>query len=94
MFGQALCILWLSSLTESQASTSIVVLTLTYILTTFVLVGSQVSHLDLSPRFSGILFGILNASGQVASIVAPIVTQYILTDLVSSKGIYYINVDS
>lgn len=83
VYGQALCLLWLSLLTQSQASTSVMVLSLASALTGCVLVGSQVSHLDLSPRFSGILYGILNGTGQLASIGGPLAAQLVVTDLVS-----------
>lgn len=59
------------------------VLSLASALTGCVLVGSQVSHLDLSPRFSGILYGILNGTGQLASIGGPLTAQLVVTDLVS-----------
>ncbi|CAG9767281.1 unnamed protein product [Ceutorhynchus assimilis] len=82
-YGQAVCLGWLSFLTESEAYTSIVCLSLGFAFAAFVLVGSSINHLDLSPRFSGILFGILNATGQAASIMAPLMAQWVIIDQTS-----------
>lgn len=82
-FGQALCLIWLGFLRSSQSTLSIVVLAIGNSLSTFVLVGCNVNHLDLSPRFSGIIFGFTNAAGMGVSIIGPLTANWIVSDLAS-----------
>ncbi|KAF7285948.1 hypothetical protein GWI33_008920 [Rhynchophorus ferrugineus] len=42
--------------------------------------GFQVNHVDLSPKFSGILMGIGNGSSNIFSIISPNIVQAIVTD--------------
>ncbi|XP_066258304.1 putative inorganic phosphate cotransporter [Euwallacea similis] len=79
-YGHALCLLWLSFLSTNEAQQSVIVLILGGTLGPFIMVGSNVNHLDLSPRFSGVLFGLLNAVGQGSSIAAPLFVQLLVPD--------------
>ncbi|KAF7279311.1 hypothetical protein GWI33_007403 [Rhynchophorus ferrugineus] len=47
------------------------------------LVGYSVNHVDLSPRFSGIMQGISNASSQFLAIFSPLLVQFVVTDQTS-----------
>lgn len=78
--SQALCLLWLAFLTSSQATMSVAVYGVGHIMQSFVLIGSSVNHLDLSPRFAGIMFGIINTAAQFASILGPLSANWIVTD--------------
>lgn len=40
--------------------------------------GYNVNHIDISPRFSGLLFGISNGIGQTLAILAPMLVQFIV----------------
>lgn len=42
--------------------------------------GHLVNHIDLSPRYAGILSGISNGIGQIIAIFAPILVHFIVTD--------------
>ncbi|XP_060519812.1 putative inorganic phosphate cotransporter isoform X2 [Cylas formicarius] len=42
--------------------------------------GHNVNHIDISPRFSGILFGFSNGIGQTLAILAPLLVQFVVTD--------------
>ncbi|XP_050299060.1 putative inorganic phosphate cotransporter isoform X2 [Anthonomus grandis grandis] len=42
--------------------------------------GHNVNHIDISPRFSGVLFGISNGIGQSLAILAPILVEYVVYD--------------
>lgn len=42
--------------------------------------GHNVNHIDISPRFSGVLFGISNGIGQALAILAPMLVQFIVYD--------------
>nr|AEE63170.1 unknown [Dendroctonus ponderosae] len=42
--------------------------------------GYNVNHIDISPRFSGVLFGISNGIGQTLAILAPLLVQFIVYD--------------
>jgi len=42
--------------------------------------GFQVNHVDLSPKFGGILMGISNGSAQIFSFIAPLFVQLIVPD--------------
>lgn len=51
--------------------------------------GHQMSHMDLSPNFSGILMGITNATANVFGIMAPLICGAIVSDIVrKNKKIY------
>ncbi|KAF7271632.1 hypothetical protein GWI33_015514 [Rhynchophorus ferrugineus] len=42
--------------------------------------GHNVNHIDISPRFSGVLFGISNGIGQTLAIFAPLLVDFIVLD--------------
>ncbi|CAG9767278.1 unnamed protein product [Ceutorhynchus assimilis] len=42
--------------------------------------GFQVNHVDLSPKFSGVLMGIGNGSSNIFSIISPLFVQILVTD--------------
>lgn len=42
--------------------------------------GHNVNHIDISPRFSGVLFGISNGIGQGLAILAPLLVQFVVID--------------
>ncbi|ERL88030.1 hypothetical protein D910_05419 [Dendroctonus ponderosae] len=79
-YGNAICLIWMSFLSKDQAYMAVIILSFASTLTSFVQIGCNVNHLDLSPRFSGVIFGILNAIGQLASVVAPLFVQFAVTD--------------
>ncbi|CAG9767283.1 unnamed protein product [Ceutorhynchus assimilis] len=83
-FGGALFYVWLSFLNSSQPYTSVVLITLGSGIFSLVLAGSNVNHLDLSPKFAGITFGILSSAGGIASTFPPLLVQWIVLDQTST----------
>ncbi|XP_050297013.1 putative inorganic phosphate cotransporter [Anthonomus grandis grandis] len=79
-FGYASCLLGLAFLTKSAAILSIVALGMTSVFAAFLLNGANINQLDLSPRFCGIIFAILNAVSQCTAIIAPLIAQWVITD--------------
>lgn len=47
--------------------------------------GPGVNHIDLSPRFAGIIMAITNTCGSVFSILGPAIVQIIVTDEVGGN---------
>ncbi|XP_030754140.1 putative inorganic phosphate cotransporter [Sitophilus oryzae] len=80
IFGHSACLICLSFLDSSQAHWSVFILSLNGVFTSASMAGPSVAHLDLSPRFSGIIFGFLNGIGQCFSILSPLVAQWVITD--------------
>ncbi|XP_030754151.1 putative inorganic phosphate cotransporter [Sitophilus oryzae] len=80
-FGLAGCLIWLGYLEPSNPHMSILVLGLMGMVSAGILAGGSVSHLDISPRFSGVLFGLLNGTSQIFSIAGPLLCQWLITDL-------------
>ena len=52
--------------------------------------GFFINHLDIAPRFAGVLMGITNAGGMLAGIVAPYVAGALTTANKSSPEVIYV----
>ena len=42
-----------------------------------VMAGAGINHIDIAPRFAGVLMGITNAAGTLPGIIAPIIAKTI-----------------
>ncbi|XP_076271564.1 putative inorganic phosphate cotransporter [Rhynchophorus ferrugineus] len=84
-YGQASCLLILSYINSSQAHISILILSLNGVFISGALVGASVGHLDLSPRFAGIMHGFINGCSQCFSIAAPLITNWFVTDVTNAS---------
>lgn len=49
--------------------------------------GAGINHIDLSPKYAGILMSVSNSISMLFATVAPLVVQAIVTDEVSSSSI-------
>lgn len=70
----------LGFLPEDATTLSVAMLVIAVGINAAVFCGFQVNHIDLSPKFSGVLMGIGNGSSNSFSIIAPLVVQLVVTD--------------
>ena len=74
--GSALCLLLLSATTSQWLALLYITLGLGAVALSAA--GFLVNHLDIGPRYAGVLMGIANTVGTVPGILAPIVTGFII----------------
>ncbi|KAJ8980968.1 hypothetical protein NQ317_013422 [Molorchus minor] len=79
-FGPAIALVTLGFLPKDATDLSVTMLIIAVGINAAVFCGFQVNHIDLSPKFSGILMGIGNGSSNSFSIIAPLIVQLIVTD--------------
>ncbi|XP_050302231.1 putative inorganic phosphate cotransporter isoform X2 [Anthonomus grandis grandis] len=77
----AFVIVWLAFIRAEQTSLAVFLLNVGLGMQSITLFGSSISHVDLTPRFAGVAFCIDNTTVQVLCIFAPIMVQYVVTDL-------------
>ncbi|XP_050302075.1 putative inorganic phosphate cotransporter [Anthonomus grandis grandis] len=77
-YGMVICLLLLGY-TDCTKTTAVLLLALGNAAYSATLVGYSVNHVDLSPRFSGILQGISNGTSQGIAIFAPVLVQFVVT---------------
>ncbi|XP_050299089.1 vesicular glutamate transporter 2-like isoform X2 [Anthonomus grandis grandis] len=78
IFSQTIGLLFLSYIENNAAIASVLIAATTA--SSAVTCGHILNHIDLSPRFAGILSGISNGIGQLIAILAPILVHFIVTD--------------
>ncbi|XP_064383500.1 sialin-like [Halichondria panicea] len=54
--------------------------------TGFSLAGFNINHLDIAPRFAGVLMGITNSAGTIPGFVGPVVAKSIAVEPAAAKG--------
>uniref|UniRef100_A0A1X7UN88 Major facilitator superfamily (MFS) profile domain-containing protein n=1 Tax=Amphimedon queenslandica TaxID=400682 RepID=A0A1X7UN88_AMPQE len=52
--------------------------------------GFMINHIDLAPRFAGVLMGITNTFGTIPGIVAPVVAKYMAQEPPSGSDVKHI----
>lgn len=75
-------LVWLAFIDKSQTTLVIVLLNVIIGLTVFLYNASYISHVDISPRYAGLMLGIENSISQMVGLTGPIFVQYVVTDLV------------
>ncbi|XP_048518579.1 putative inorganic phosphate cotransporter [Dendroctonus ponderosae] len=80
-----LVLIWLGFLTKQQTTLAVILLNIQAI-SAVKLFGSLINHVDLSPRYTGVLMGLENTLGQVIAMFAPIFNQLMVADLVSTPN--------
>ncbi|ERL85800.1 hypothetical protein D910_03215 [Dendroctonus ponderosae] len=75
-----LVLIWLGFLTKQQTTLAVILLNIQAI-SAVKLFGSLINHVDLSPRYTGVLMGLENTLGQVIAMFAPIFNQLMVADL-------------
>lgn len=82
-FLPAAALVWLAYEENRWAIAALLIVAIT--LNGAMFCGYNVNHIDISPRFSGLLFGISNGIGQTLAILAPMLVQFIVYEEVSSS---------
>ncbi|KAJ1524730.1 hypothetical protein ONE63_009613 [Megalurothrips usitatus] len=77
MFGPALCLV-AASYTGCTASLTVGLLSLGVGLMGGTMSGYRINHLDISPRFAGILMSLTNCIANVFALLAPLIAGYII----------------
>ncbi|KRT82658.1 hypothetical protein AMK59_4649 [Oryctes borbonicus] len=80
LLGPAIGLIILGSIEDPSRGESIALLVFAVGINSAIFSGHQVNHIDISPRFAATLMGITNGMGNICSLVAPLVVQYIVTD--------------
>jgi len=86
--GAGLCLLWLAH-TESQALT-ILCITLGLGSLACFSSGMGINHLDIGPKYAGVLIGLTNTAATVPGILAPIITGFIVKFTGDWNMVFYI----
>ena len=79
-YSSSLCLVLTNFAGCDQISLSVAAMVLATGLLCFNSSGFHVNHLDLAPRFAGILLGITNVFGTIAGCITPSVTGYFTND--------------
>ncbi|KAI4456292.1 solute carrier family 17 [Holotrichia oblita] len=80
LIGPAIALLTLGLIGEPNRGEAIGLLILAVGINSAIYSGTEVNHIDISPRFAATLMGITNGLGNVFSLIAPLIVQYIVTD--------------
>lgn len=80
LIGPAIALLSLGLIGEPNRGEAIGLLILAVGINSAIYSGTEVNHIDISPRFAATLMGITNGLGNVFALVAPLIVQYIVTD--------------
>ncbi|XP_066153286.1 uncharacterized protein [Euwallacea fornicatus] len=74
-YGQLTCLLLLTYVAKTKTA-AVLFLSIGNSLYIAVLAGHSINHVDISPRFCGIIQGICNGCSQIMSIFAPLLVQF------------------
>lgn len=83
-FGPAIALI-AASYTGCDPYLTVAILTIGVGLNGAIYSGFKVNHLDISPRFAGILMSLTNCLANLAGLLAPIVAGYVIDKRVSGK---------
>ncbi|XP_026482187.1 putative inorganic phosphate cotransporter isoform X2 [Ctenocephalides felis] len=78
-FGPAICLM-IASYTGCDRPLTVALLTIGVGLNGAIYSGFKVNHLDISPRFAGILMSFTNCTANLAGLLAPLVAGYVVED--------------
>lgn len=81
----AIALIALGYVTRESKDIAVVILTIAVATNVAVYCGYHVNHMDLSPNFAGSIMGIANTAANISSIMAPIVTGWLVDDRVSNR---------
>lgn len=79
----SLALVWLAFVSSEQRILAIALLYVYSGIDAVLIFGSLVNHVDISPRYAGVLMSIENTIAQCLAMFAPLVTQYVVSDSVS-----------
>lgn len=83
-FGPAIALI-AASYTGCDPYLTVAILTVGVGLNGAIYSGFKVNHLDISPRFAGILMSLTNCLANLAGLLAPIVAGYVIDKRVSKR---------
>lgn len=89
-FGPAIALI-AASYTGCDPYLTVAILTVGVGLNGAIYSGFKVNHLDISPRFAGILMSLTNCLANLAGLLAPIVAGYVIDKRVSEKS-YFVKI--
>ncbi|GAB6029806.1 hypothetical protein CHUAL_005518 [Chamberlinius hualienensis] len=84
-FGMEAIFLLVVGLTKNDSTAAITALTLAVGFSGFAISGFNVNHLDIAPRYAGILMGISNGFGTLSGLMCPIVTEKLTENETASE---------
>lgn len=79
LYGSLVCLLLLAYVAKSQ-TTSVIMIALGNAFHAGTIAGYSINHMDLSPRFAGILQGICNGTSQLFASFSPLLVQFVVRD--------------
>ncbi|XP_011308732.1 putative inorganic phosphate cotransporter [Fopius arisanus] len=79
-WGKGLVFIGICFVPPSEATLSVILFVLAGALGVGAMCGFQINHMDLSPRWAGLLVSITNCAAAVVALVAPLVVGQIVTD--------------
>lgn len=83
-YGPAICLI-IASYTGCERYVTVAILTVGLGLNGAIYSGFKINHLDITPRFAGILMSFTNCTANLAGLLAPIVAGNIIEGKVSNS---------
>ena len=83
-YGPAVCLI-IASFTGCDRVLTVAILTLGMGLNGGIYSGFKINHLDITPRFAGILMSFTNCTANLAGLLAPIAAGHLIEGNVSGK---------
>ncbi|XP_066254763.1 putative inorganic phosphate cotransporter [Euwallacea similis] len=77
----AATLIWLAFVNKTQTTLVIILLNVIIGLSVFLYNGSYINHVDISPKYAGLMLGMENGISQMVGLTGPIFVQYVVTDL-------------
>lgn len=87
-FGPAICLI-IASYTGCNRTLTVFMLTLGVGLNGSIYSGFKINHLDITPRFAGILMAFTNCTANLAGLLAPIVASLFIDQQVSTHSNFF-----
>lgn len=88
-YGPAICLI-IASYTGCDRTLTVFMLTLSVGLNGSIYSGFKINHLDITPRFAGILMALTNCTANLAGLLAPIVASLFIKQEVSTNSYIHI----
>lgn len=79
----AVALVWLAFINSTQKTLAIVLLNVIIGMAVFLYNGSYINHVDISPKYAGLMLGIENSISQMVGLTGPLFVQYVVTEPVS-----------
>ncbi|GJQ86369.1 hypothetical protein Trydic_g4944 [Trypoxylus dichotomus] len=80
LIGPAVGLIILGQIENPSRGESLALLIFAVGINSAIFSGHQINHIDISPRYAATLMGLTNGIGNICSLVAPLMVQYIVTN--------------